>query len=89
MSNTNEGPEELTVLDERYLSLGLASLCAWLVPHVAIVLANYRYNLAKSETLFWQETKAKGLDVIANAALVTIVVAGMVWVASAVGVAMS
>ena len=75
------------VLDERYLSLGIACLCAWLVLHVAIAIANYRHILFQSKSLFWKESRAKGLDTIANAATMIVLVVGMLWVASAVGVA--
>ena len=85
--NTNQEAIEQTILDERYLSLGIACLWAWLVLHVAIAIANYRYNLFQSKSSFWKESRAKGLDIITNAAVVMVFVAGMLWVASAVGVA--
>ena len=75
----------VTVLDG-YLSLGIAFLCAWLVPHVAIEIAKVRHRAVSS----WNLREAEKVDMaICRAAVVSIVSSGILWSASAAGVALA
>ena len=79
----SEAPE--TVLDG-YLSLGIAFLCAWLVSHVAVEIAQVRHQVVNS----WNGRDAERIDArIWRAAMVATVLAGILWAASATGVALT
>lgn len=74
-----------TVLDG-YLSLGIAFVCAWLVPRVAMDIAKVRHRAVSS----WNGTDAEKVDTaVWRAAVVSIVSVGILWSASAAGVALA
>lgn len=79
----NEAPKN--VLDD-FLSVAIVVICAWLVPHVAIEIAEYRHKAARQSPLGRQ---IKGMDTITNAAIFAVVTAGLLLAGSAAGVALA
>ncbi|CAJ1949271.1 unnamed protein product [Cylindrotheca closterium] len=75
------------VLDD-YLSLAIGVICAWLIPHVAIEIAEYRYEISRSPAWKGYERQTKGMDTITNAAIFAVSTAGISLAGSAAVVAL-
>lgn len=72
-----------------YLSLAIGVICAWLVPHVAIDIAEYRYEISRSPAWKGIERRTLGNHTIKSAALVAVSVAFVIFTASASLVALT
>lgn len=83
---TTQAPDN--VLDD-YLSLAIGVICTWLIPHVAIEIAEYRYEISRSPAWKSYERQTKGMDVITNAAIFAVSTAGILLAGSAAGVALT
>jgi len=83
---SSESPDN--VLDN-YLSLAIGVICAWLIPHVAIEIAEYRYEIIRSKNWKGLERQMLGMDTITNAAIFAVLTAGLLLAGSAAGVALT
>ena len=79
-----EEPESVL---ENYLGLAIAVMCAWLVPHVAIDIAEYRHEIAHNAV--WKGRQEQGMDTITNSAIFSVIMPGVTLSASAAGVALT
>ena len=75
-----------SVLDD-YISLAIAVISAWLIPHVAIDIAEYRHEIAFNAV--WKGRQEQGMDAITNSAIFSVAMAGILLSASAAGVALT
>lgn len=72
-----------------YLSLAIGVICAWLVPHVAIEIAEYRHEILRSPAWKGMVRRSQGNETISNAAIVAVSVAVVIFAASASAVALT
>eukprot|EP00980_Cylindrotheca_fusiformis_P005464 scaffold1169_cov120-Cylindrotheca_fusiformis.AAC.14 len=72
-----------------YLSLAVGVICTWIVPHVAIDVAEYRYEISRSPAWQGAERQAQGSNTITNAATVVVFISVMIFTLSAVVVALN
>lgn len=71
-----------------YLNLAIGVICAWLILHIAIEIAEYRYELVRSPAWLGSERRELGNQAITRAATMAVVFAVLFFSVSAVAVAL-